>query len=38
MYIGIILPIKKFTKNIFEDSKKLTEKQREELFAQIENI
>lgn len=38
MYIGIILPIKKFTKNIFEDSKKLTEKQREELYAQIENI
>lgn len=38
MHIGIVLPIKKFDKSCFEDSKKLSEKQREELFSKIEKL
>ena len=38
MHIGIILPLKKFSKNEFKDSKKLSEKQREELFSHIEKL
>lgn len=38
MHIGIILPIKKFDKTQFKDSKKLSEKQREELFTKIEKL
>lgn len=38
MHIGIVLPIKRFDKSYFEDSKKLSEKQREELFSKIEKL
>lgn len=38
MHIGIVLPLKNFSKNEFKDSKKLNEKQREELFSHIENL
>ena len=38
MHIGIVLPLKKFSKNEFKDSKKLSEKQREELFSHIEKL
>ena len=38
MHIGIVLPIKRFDKSCFEDSKKLSEKQREELFSKIEKL
>ena len=38
MHVGIILPLKKFDKNKFKDSKKLSEKQREELFSHIEKL
>lgn len=36
MHVGIVLSVGKFEKNCFEDSKKLTEKQREKLFEKIE--
>jgi ribonuclease HII len=39
MYVGLILPLKKLTPkevSLFKDSKKLSEKQREECFAQIQ--
>ena len=38
MHIGIVLPLKKFNKNEFKDSKQLSEKQREELFSHIEKL
>lgn len=38
MHIGIVLPLKKFGKSEFKDSKQLSEKQREELFSHIENL
>jgi len=38
MHIGIILPLKKFDKISFKDSKKLSEKQREQLFEKIEKL
>ena len=38
MHIGIVLPLKKFNKNKFKDSKKLSEKQREDLFSHIEEL
>ena len=38
MHIGIILPLKRFSKNEFKDSKKLSEKQRENLFSHIEKL
>ena len=38
MHIGIVLPLKKFNKSCFEDSKKLSEKQREQLFLKIEKL
>ena len=38
MHIGIVFPLKKFNKTVFKDSKKLSEKQREELFSYIENL
>lgn len=38
MYIGIVLSLKKFNKSEFKDSKKLTEKQRENLFSYIERL
>ncbi|MBQ2599804.1 hypothetical protein II582_00020 [bacterium] len=38
MHIGIVLPLKKFNKNEFKDSKQLSEKQREELFSHIERL
>lgn len=38
MHIGIVLPLKKFNKNEFKDSKQLSEKQREELFSRIEKL
>ena len=38
MHIGVVLPIKKFDKSCFEDSKKLSEKQREQLFEKIEKL
>lgn len=38
MHVGIVLPLKKFSKNEFKDSKKLSEKQREELFSHIEKL
>jgi len=38
MHIGIVLPLKKFDKTPFKDSKKLSEKQREALFQKIEKL
>ena len=38
MHIGVVLPLKKFNKNEFKDSKQLSEKQREELFSHIEKL
>ena len=38
MHIGMVLPIKRFDKSCFEDSKKLNEKQREQLFSKIEKL
>jgi len=38
MHIGIILPLKKFDKKPFMDSKKLSEQQREILFTKIEKL
>ena len=38
MHIGIVLPLKKFSKSEFKDSKQLSEKQREELFSHIEKL
>lgn len=38
MHIGIVLPLKKFDKTPFKDSKKLSEKQREALFPKIEKL
>ena len=38
MHIGIVLPLKKFGKSEFKDSKQLSEKQREELFSHIEKL
>lgn len=38
MQIGIVLPLKKFDKAPFKDSKKLSEKQREALFPKIEKL
>lgn len=38
MHIGIVLPLKKFNKSEFKDSKQLSEKQREELFSHIEEL
>lgn len=38
MHVGIVLPLKKFSKKEFKDSKKLSEKQREELFSHIEKL
>ena len=38
MHIGIVLPLKKFDKIPFKDSKKLSEKQREALFPKIEKL
>ena len=38
MHVGIILPLKKFDKKPFMDSKKLSEKQREILFTKIEKL
>lgn len=38
MHIGIVLPLKKFNKNEFKDSKQLSERQREELFSHIEKL
>lgn len=35
LYVGIILPLKKFSTKGFKDSKVLSEKQREELYAKI---
>ena len=38
MHVGIVLPLKKFSKKEFKDSKKLSERQREELFSHIEKL
>ncbi len=38
MHVGIVWNLKKFDKSKFEDSKKLTEKQREALFGEIEKL
>lgn len=38
MHIGIVLPLKKFDKTCFKDSKQLSEKQREQLFEKIEKL
>ena len=38
MHIGIVLPLKKFDKTCFKDSKQLSEKQREQLFEKIEEL
>ena len=38
MHIGIVLPLKKFDKKPYKDSKKLSEKQREALFPKIEKL
>ena len=38
MFVGIVLPLKKFDKSIFDDSKKLPEKQRNLLFSKIEKL
>jgi len=38
MHIGIVLPLKKFDKTPFKDSKKLSERQREALFPKIEKL
>ncbi len=38
MHIGIVLPLKKFSKSEFKDSKQLSKKQREELFSHIEKL
>lgn len=38
MHIGIITPLKKFDKTSFMDSKKLSKKQRENLFIKIEKL
>lgn len=38
MHVGVILPLKKFTKKYFKDSKKLTKKQRDKLFTKINTL
>lgn len=38
MYVGLILPLKKFKKKSFKDSKILTERQRNILFSSIEKL
>ena len=38
MHVGIVLPLKKFDKKPFMDSKKLSERQREILFTKIEKL
>ena len=38
LHVWVILPLKKFTKKKFKDSKKLTQKQREKLFADINTL
>jgi ribonuclease HII len=38
MHISIVLPLKKFDKKPYKDSKKLSEKQREALFPKIEKL
>lgn len=38
LYVWLTIPIKRFHKKKFKDSKKLTEKQREILFSDIQNL
>lgn len=38
LHVGIVLPLKKFYKKKFKDSKKLTKKQREKLFEDIKTL
>ncbi len=38
LYVGLIVPIKKFSTKNFKDSKKLSEKQREQCFVQIKKL
>lgn len=38
LHVGAVLPVKRFQKNIFKDSKKLTIKNRELLFSKIINL
>lgn len=38
IHVGLILPIKKFIKKDFQDSKQLKEQQREELFEKIKTL
>lgn len=38
MHVGIILPLKRFDKTPYKDSKKLSEKQRELLYTKIEEL
>ncbi len=38
LHVGVVLPVKRFVKKDFKDSKSLTEKTREILFAKIENL
>lgn len=38
LHVGIILPLKRFNKKKFKDSKKLTQKQRNKLFQDIKSL
>ncbi len=38
LHVGVILPVRRFIKKDFKDSKSITEKTREILFSQIENL
>ncbi len=38
LHVGVVLPVKRFVKKDFQDSKSITEKIREELFSKIEKL
>jgi ribonuclease HII len=38
LYVWLVIPLKKFSTKNFKDSKKLSEKQREECFSQIKKL
>ncbi|MFZ2150475.1 MAG: ribonuclease HII [Candidatus Absconditicoccaceae bacterium] len=38
LYVGLVIPLKKFSIKGFKDSKKLSEKQRDECFRQIKKL
>ena len=38
LYVGLVLPLKRFSTKDFKDSKQLSEKRREELYEKILNL